>query len=146
MDQPSSNARTRFEVLRDAIDGTECRRIIAFSSSAQLVTSPRELPAPAGGTALHLALDMAKTLNPSRTLIVSDGEPDNETSAIMAAGRVPGVIDVVFCGPESAHAAKAFLMRLASLGAGRFAACDLGTSAPRLAPIVRKLFSSGDGR
>ena len=58
-----AGARTKASLLAEALDGLATDlpevRLVAFGSTAAEVAAPPDLPAPAGGTALHLALDLA---------------------------------------------------------------------------------------
>lgn len=120
--------------------------LIAFSSSPVEIASAAELPEPSGGTALHLALDLAGTVRPLRTLVISDGQPDSEAAALTAAGAITGSIDVIYCGPDSDTAARAFLTRLARTGGGRYVHSDLVRSPVALGPAIRLMLGSGGVR
>jgi hypothetical protein len=138
----AAGGRRKIDLLRDAIasawpdlPGTT---VIAFGSTAEAVPGPADLPPPSGGTALHLALDVAAKARPVRTLVVSDGRPDSESAAMAAADRLPGVIDVIYCGPDSDADAIAFMYRLARIGGGRVVVRDVAREArPRLDGAVR---------
>jgi hypothetical protein len=142
----AAGARTKIEVLREALATVPPARLIAFASTPIEIASPAALPAPSGGTALHLALDLAATMRPARSLVVSDGEPDSEDAALEASERVPGVIDVLYCGPDSNRRAVAFLRRLARAGCGRYAGHDLRVAPLALAPALRALLLTAGGR
>lgn len=138
-----AGARRKVELLREALDQVWADlvpggRLIAFASTPTELLSPAQLPAPAGGTALHLALDAAAKHRPRRTLVITDGHPDSEDAALDAADRLPGLIDVIYCGPDGDAAAIAFLSRLARLGGGRVVVRDVVKMArPRLDGAVR---------
>jgi hypothetical protein len=143
----STGEERRIDVMRRALTGAATARLVAFSDVPREVDEAAALPAPSGGTALHLALDFAARLAPGRTLVVSDGEPDSEEEALAAADRVPGVIDVIYCGPASNLRAQAFLARLARAGGGRYAAHDITRAPEQLGPAVRVfLLGPGSGR
>jgi hypothetical protein len=139
-----AGSRRKADVLGEALvtlwPELPAARLIAFGSTAREVDSPADLPAPSGGTALHLALDAAAAHRPGRTVVISDGRPDSEDAAIAAADGVPGVIDVIYCGPDSDAQAIAFMHRLARKGGGRVVVRDIAREArPRLAPALRGL-------
>lgn len=134
--------RTKSQVLRDALAEHHAARIVAFASSANVV-DVASLPAPCGGTALHLGLDLAATLRPARTLVISDGRPDDEEKAFRAADSLPGVIDVLYVGPADDTRAIQFMQRLARAGAGRCESHDIKRAPMALAPAVRALLGSG---
>lgn len=134
--------RRKCEILAEALDQLwpelAGARLIAFGATAAEVLSPDDLPAPSGGTALHLALDAAARPAPAKTVVISDGRPDSEEAALAAAGRLPGLIDVIYCGPDSDAQAIAFMGRLARLGAGRVWVRDVvRDSTLQLGPVIR---------
>lgn len=133
----------KINVLRAALLTAPPARLIAFSGKPHEVDGPSLLPMPAGSTALHLALEHAALLRPARTLVISDGEPDSEELALAAAEHVPGVIDVLYCGPADNLRARSFLSRLARAGGGRYATHDIGQVPEQLGPAVRGLLGSG---
>jgi hypothetical protein len=137
-----SGTRRKADVLREALDSLwpdlPGARLIAFGSTAREVDSPGGLPAPSGGTALHLALDAAAASRPRKTVVVTDGRPDSEQAALDAAARASGLIDVVYCGPDSDAAALDFLRRLTRVGGGVIIARDIAKDSKlRLAPAIR---------
>jgi hypothetical protein len=138
----SAGARRRVDVLREALTGVPPARIVAFATTPVEIASATALPPPSGGTALHLALDLGAAMRPARTLVVSDGEPDDEAAALRSAEDVPGTIDVIYCGPDGNVAARAFLMRLARAGGGRYVSHDM-RHPELLAPAIRGLLSGG---
>jgi Mg-chelatase subunit ChlD len=146
MANEADGGRRRIDVLQDALRGVAYDRLLAFSQAVVEVTTTEQLPTPSGNTALHLAIKAASGHKPGRTLIVSDGEPDDEVKAIAEAEKLGGRIDVVFCGPESNIRARSFLMRLASLGGGRFVHCDISRQSNLLAPAIRGLLGPGARR
>jgi uncharacterized protein with von Willebrand factor type A (vWA) domain len=129
--------KRKIDLLRDAHADLRGAAIsIAFAGSAQAVA---DLPQPGGGTALHLALDEAAKANPRSVVVITDGHPDNEVSALASARKLKGTIDVIYCGPESDLEAIGFLLKLTKLGAGRFVNVDLSRRV--LAPAVRALLT-----
>lgn len=119
-DGGSERRVTRISLLKKALDDLPAGvRIIAFSDDPREVKSVAELH-PDGGTNLAGAINMAATFKPVRTVIISDGEPDSETLATQAAGKLTGIIDVVYCGsPKNKHA-RDFLESLARAGMGGY--------------------------
>lgn len=137
----SAGARTKFELLRAALAAAYRPgiRLVAFSSTPTPCDSPAALPDPAGSTALHLALSAAATLRPRRTLVISDGQPDNRAAALEAARELPGLIDVLFVGPDSDKDAIAFMRQLASIGGGRVVVRDIKRTPDALPGVIRTL-------
>lgn len=123
-------AHSRITLLSDAVDHVRQQqpcRIIAFSTEP--VLDPAVLPPAGGSTNMARAIALAGTLSPSRTLIISDGEPDDETAALRAAETLTGIIDTLYIGPEESARAIDFLRRLAAAGLGKYQRADL--SQPR---------------
>lgn len=138
-----AGSRSKIQVLREALTAERgAARIIAFSSTPTEARTAEEIPDPCGGTALHLAIDLAATLRPARTLVISDGHPDDEEKAFRAAEALPGVIDVLYVGPEDDARAIRFMRRLARAGAGRCEVNDIQRVPAALAPAVRALLGS----
>ncbi|WP_420961091.1 hypothetical protein [Brucella sp. IR073] len=98
---------------------------IAFDSLPKRLAPHEPLPAPDGGTALHLAIDEAARLRPRKTIVITDGQPDNERQAISSAGRLTGTIDVIYCGNDNDTQAIDFLRRLAAAAGGTIIVHDL---------------------
>lgn len=92
-------------------------RIVVFNDLPMALPSANLLPEPQGGTNLARALHFCASLKPRRTIIISDGEPDDQRSAQQEANAMTGVIDVVFCGHEKS-AGQAFLLSLAKSTGG----------------------------
>jgi hypothetical protein len=139
-----AGSRRKIDLLREALDSVWSElpdaRLVAFASTPTDLAGPSDLPAPAGGTALHLGLDAAARHRPGRTVVISDGQPDSETAALDAAGRLPGQIDVIYCGPDSDTGAIDFMTRLARLGGGRVVVRDVvRMGRPALGPAVRSV-------
>ena len=125
-----AGARSKLALLQEALDWLVPQLpadagMIAFAASPQLLAPGARLPDPAGGTALHLALDEAARHRPGRSIVVSDGQPDDAALAFEAAARLRGRIDTLYCGPDNDEAAKNFLRRLARAGAGRCVTIDI---------------------
>lgn len=139
----SAGARTKYALLQEALDhvlpGLPGASLIAFASTATPIAPGAPLPSPAGGTALHLAIEAAAPARPSKTLVISDGLPDSEDAALRAAQLLTGVIDVIYCGSDDDHAAIAFMQRLARAGGGTLLMRNL--SREPLLPAVRQLLA-----
>ena len=117
----------RVDVLQAALDevhrASPAAIVIAYANLPELCSGP--LPSPSGGTALHLALDRAGAERPRQVIVITDGEPDDEEAALVAADRTSGLIDVIYCGDDSSRQAIDFCRRLARRGGGRYARHDM---------------------
>jgi hypothetical protein len=103
------------EVLLRHPDAT----IVVFGSLARVVSGPDEVCANQGGTNLAAALEFCATMNPSRTIIITDGEPtDGEINCIEQADKLSGRIDTIYCGLDNSPACT-FLQKLSKIGSGR---------------------------
>lgn len=116
----------KFEHLKRAVN--DCMKtwpgikIAAFSSMAEFVDSANDIPDPSqcgGGTDLSRALNLVATLNPERTVVITDGYPDNRATSLTAARAMTGIVDVVYCGDDTDTDAIAFMQELASAGCGQ---------------------------
>lgn len=115
--------------------------IIAFGSMVRRLKNLKELPDANhlwGGTDLTCAIEEAQQLKPARTIIISDGCPDNEQTASDAAENLTGRIDCVYCGPDG-HPAVAYLQSLARKGGGRQMTFD---GCLELSPMIRGLLGA----
>lgn len=141
--QERAGARRKIDLLREALDSVWAAipdgRLIAFASIPTEVQRPSDLPAPAGSTALDRAIEAAQLLRPRKTIVISDGQPDSEEDSLAAAGKLTGLIEAIYCGPDSDRGAIDFLRRLAAIGGGNVVVCDLvrERSAYRLSLVVR---------
>lgn len=141
----SAGTRSKIAHLRDALKQTAQphHTILAFASSVTMVSHPDELPAPSGGTALELGLRTAAQRRPHSTLVISDGQPNQPDVALREAEDLPGIINVIYCGPESDTAAIEFMRKLARVGCGRVVvhAWQAVPGNPSLADNVRLLLT-----
>lgn len=123
----AGNGQRRIDALRAIVEDLRrqfpAMQVIAFASSAQVCPGP--LPEPHGGTALHLALDLAMQIvnSQSRIILISDGEPDSESAALQSARHLPR-LDVFYVGPEGG-VGESFLRRLADQCGGQYQATTL---------------------
>lgn len=93
-------------------------RLLWFNDSCGWIDGPGQLPHPEGGTWLHDALDRAGEVFPSEVIVISDGLPACERSALESAARLPGTVNVVFVGGDDDHRGADFMRRLARAGGG----------------------------
>lgn len=138
--------KRKIEILRTTLDALQWPGpVLAFASDVQ--RSSGTLPEPSGSTRLDLALRAAAELNPAATLVISDGQPDDEEAALLAAAALPGIIDVLYVGPDSDRAAMDFMRKLAKAGCGRFEARDMRRISPeQLTETARLMLPNPEGR
>lgn len=122
--------KTRFDLLCLALKPlAKSAHVLAFHDRVFEVDADN-LPPPDHSTALHLALDKATQLEPLHVLVISDGEPDNESKAIESAKYLAEqcIIDVLYIGPATGNRTEqciAFMKELATIGRGRYQSLDL---------------------
>jgi uncharacterized protein with von Willebrand factor type A (vWA) domain len=92
-------------------------KLIAFHFTAKVITDAARLREPQGGTNMAAALRLAQKFKPRKTIVISDGLPDNERAALKAADELTGAIDTIYCGPD-AHPAAEFLRKLSRSSGG----------------------------
>lgn len=102
------------------------------------------MPPPSGGTAMHLALSVAKEMRPKTTLVVSDGEPDEDGQALAVAKQITGVINTLYIGSDGNHEAIEFMRKLARLGCGHFHDQDLSLGDQPLLAQMQRLLPGGN--
>jgi hypothetical protein len=97
--------------LKDVRAGYPEIRLIAFGNGAWEIKRGSGLPPPKGGTDMEAGLKLAAEFKPRKTIVISDGLPDNEETALRAADELTGAVDTIYCGPDQ-HPAAQFLHRL----------------------------------
>lgn len=90
---------------------------VAKSEDNQSEQCIAALPPPGGGTPLDLAIEEAAKLRPRKTIIISDGLPDDPEACMEMIETVSGSVDTIYCGPDADPAVQ-FLRSLARAGAG----------------------------
>ena len=113
-------------------------RIVAFSSGFKEVRASADLPGAGGGTDLAGAFNFIGPWRPRKTIVVSDGIPDDTDAALVAARRLTGVIDTIYCGPDG-HPAISFLRSLNPLSGGHHTTWE---GARELSTTVRGLIAA----
>ncbi len=135
--------RRRVDILEDALRINLIDRpnalVVAFNSFPVAVAPGGHLPEPEGGTALHLAIGAAAHYRPLLTLIITDGEPDDEGAALLAAQNCTGIINAIYCGPDDNIKAKNFLARLCAACGGRMEHVKVAGSPAILTKAISRL-------
>lgn len=134
---------TRIDALRKTVTelkSTHSVPVASFSGRGVRMIEG-EIPNPAGHTPLTEAIDFGKYQGATHLVVVTDGEPDNQHSALDSARSFGGVIDVFFIGDPNDFGA-AFAKRLAESTGGNVNVTDLGAPKQLAAGIAGLL---GDG-
>src|SRR5262249_40578770 len=116
--------------------------VISWNSSPRFCS--RGLPEePAGGTNLTAALEFIRPADGTgmRFIVISDGEPDDEHSALELAKNFQTKIDTIFAGPEDSPG-RDFLRRLAEASGGK-AVSQTVREIPYLANSIQGLLTTG---
>ncbi len=127
MESRMGNGRTKIDALRDVVRDTRDQGrvpMIAFGGPADQQTRfVDDVPNPDGSTPLHDAIALAKTYGATRLVVISDGIPDHQPSALDQARAFGGQIDVVFVGDGDTGGydtmGMAFMDELAKLTGGK---------------------------
>jgi hypothetical protein len=140
-------SKRKIDILRQAVNRQLLINevVLVFSSGCDRVTSFQLIPEPFGGTAMHLALQKAASYAPSHTLVVSDGQPDCQNQALLAAEKLSGVISTLYIGDDGDVDAISFMSKLARIGCGRAEVCDIRNpqNQARLNSAIKGLLPSG---
>lgn len=115
--------------------------VIQWSNSAQFM--PGGIPDfPTGSTDLAQCLKFVKPADNTgiRMILISDGEPDDQESALAVARTFKSKIDTVFVGPANGCGAD-FLRRLAAVTGGR-AVTQSVAEIGQLSQTVKKLLAA----
>lgn len=107
MIDPSEPGVRKIDALRNIVRTLEAPLIYAFSRKCVRV-SRETIPDPDGGTALHRAFAQIKAHKITRAVLITDGLPDDEEAALLAASGL--ALDIFYVGPAPK---PAFLDRLA---------------------------------
>lgn len=128
-DAPGGKTRYQLAIRELAKLQAQCPgrvAIVQFNDSVSLV--PGGVPeSPYGTTDLAGALRFVKSKNMdtgTRIIVISDGEPNCERSALEMAGAFSTRIDVIYCGPASRPEGREFLNRLALASGGQLVTAD----------------------
>jgi von Willebrand factor type A domain len=136
----------RIDRLRETVaqlhqKGIDFRQYV-FSSGCE---ETNVIPEPYGSTNLADALELVLNATPTNVAVVSDGEPDNEDTAMVQARRAKSMnirIDVMFCGDPGSRG-EAFLKRLAEGTGGRAQTVDLNLEPAALTGSVMLMLGDG---
>jgi hypothetical protein len=106
----------KIDKLRELAARFPDTRKFEFSSSAREIQPGEQISDPQGGTAMHIAFNVARTGGVDHIILVTDGEPDSKELALATARGLR--IDVFYVGPEGNIDAQKFLQKLARSSRG----------------------------
>lgn len=137
----SRGGRTRYTVACEELANLQAQypgkvAVVAFSSKTEFV--PGGIPPFFGmGTDLTSALQFVQPADGCATFIViSDGEPDDERSALRIASSFTSRIDCIHVGPETDHRGRDFLQRLSKASGGSYVTADRGMELAKSAEML----------
>lgn len=144
-DHDSRGGRSRYEVACEELAQLQRNlpgKIAVLSFSDEVAFCPAGIPQFfQAGTQLDKALKFAKIADvpKMRFILISDGQPDDEQSALTVAKTYKNHIDVIYVGPETHPTGREFLQRLAATTGGKTVTAD---AAKQLADKVTHLLLS----
>lgn len=109
------------QALKTALATFPNARVFKFAMDVVEMTSFHN-PHIRGCTNLNVALQKASNLRPSKTVVISDGVPDDANSALQTADHMAGTIDALWttvAGRSDAREARNFMQSLARRGRGQ---------------------------
>lgn len=144
--EDSRGGRSRFSILKEELirvqgDNPGAVAVISFSNYTEW--NPDGTPFQEGaGTNLKEALKFIKVIDGTgiKILVISDGEPEDETGCINYAKTFQTKIDTIYVGPEDEHYGRDFLKRLADATGGQY---QDDFTVDKLASKVTLLLSGG---
>jgi Mg-chelatase subunit ChlD len=145
---PGERAIRKIDALRKVVDDLRTTHpvpVAAFGVRAQgQVEVVDVVPEPQGGTPLDLAILFGKDQGATRLVVVTDGEPNDESSAFEAATQFGGPIDVFYVGHRHGRG-PAFAKELAERTGGTYGLTDLGSTSGTKALVGKITLALGDG-
>ena len=126
----SRGSHSRYDVAKDelaALQNSLPGKIAVLSFSEDVLFCPSGIPTYlGGGTNLAGALRFARAadLPGMKFIVISDGQPDDETGALREAAKFKNKIDVIYVGPESYPTGRLFLQKLAQASGGEIITAD----------------------
>ena len=137
--QPMTRLREHLSQMWSEV--SDFTKLFAFADSIREVTSPEKLPEAGGGTFLKEAFEHVVSFWPPRTILISDGLPQDMEGSLEAAQKLPGTIDAIFVGPETDRRGIEFMRRLTTANGGQTIVRDLHTTKALLGPALRELLA-----
>lgn len=138
----SRDCRTRYEIACDELARLQADmpgRVAVIGFSKRPEFAPNGRPRfQADNTDLAAALKFTRVADTGdvRFVVISDGEPDDETAALDAAAVYVGRIDCVYVGPEYGKRARAFLQKLASAHRGQQVTTNVSLLAEKIQTLL----------
>ncbi|NPV77942.1 MAG: VWA domain-containing protein [Anaerolineae bacterium] len=142
----SKNGKSRYETACEelaALQENHPGKIAVLSFSNEVIFCPSGIPTNlGGGTDMAKALQFAKIADVPgmQFILISDGEPDDETKTLQVARTYQNKISTIYVGPEERPTGRDFLQRLAAATGGQTITVD---RARELKAGIEKLYLPG---
>ena len=144
MDQHDSRGgRTRYDIAIEELKNLQQSlpgKIAVISFSSDVAFNPAGIATfYGGGTDLEKALRFVKVadaIKGMKFILISDGQPDDQSGALKIAKTFKNPISVIYVGPENNPTGREFLQKLASETGGKTVTAD---RAKELSATVQKL-------
>jgi len=119
-----SSKKSKLDMLKDALTDIMNNfpkvQAYAFSNMVWKINRDEVQALKAYGTTrLDAAFQHIAPLKPRKTILISDGCPNNRDAATAMAAALTGTIDIIFCGPETDTTAIQFMESICKLSGGR---------------------------
>jgi len=142
----SRDGKSRYDVACEELAALQTHhpgKIAVLAFSDDVIFCPSGIPTYFGG-----GTDMAKALQFTKIadvpgmqfVLISDGEPEDETKALQVARTYRNKISTIYVGPEERPTGRGFLERLAAATGGQTIAVD---RAKELKSGIEKLYLPG---
>jgi hypothetical protein len=145
-----SDGKSKIDHLREAVAALEYDDIkwVAFSddvyrdgSGNSIFTKDNPIPAPGGGTCLHIGLEYLSSIRASeafdKVVLVSDGAPNSKAHSSQEAQRLGVPIDVIYIGRDEERGMD-FMREIASSTGGQYV---LTNNINEISDSLKKSFS-----
>lgn len=139
MDERAAGAEERkIDALRKVVyrirgEGIDFKQIV-FGSE---VAVREDIPEPGGGTPLLEAMQLARCINTTMMVVISDGIPDDPEACLSLAREMAVRIDTFYVGPRP-HRGEEFMRLLSEASGGTSHVGDLGKGMKALSDEVSK--------
>jgi predicted metal-dependent peptidase len=111
--------KRKIDHLREAVQDYVSLRKVSFSYGV----TEGSIPNPSGSTNLAGAFEYLLASRPKEIILISDGLPDSQESALAAAKSLACPVNVIYIGPGGDEG-EAFMKRLAAETGGKQATAD----------------------
>lgn len=134
LDNSGSMAGNPLRQLNEVADNfMDCRRF-KFSSGCEELKPAERIPDVEGGTNMAHAFLHVKSLRIEHVVLITDGEPNDESAALRAAKDLR--IDVFYIGPDPA---PEFLRKLCQATGGQYGRADIARVLELTARVKERL-------